>query len=342
MKRWLKRPEGSNWGDFGEDDQVGRLNFITPERRLEAVQEVRSGLVFPLSLPLNLPKAGMWPPRKGQPPRLQWTSGPDATLYDAFGAPGLKGAIDLGNDDCAALNLQYSTQWDSLAHIGALFDADGDGVPEKRYYNGYRSEQDLHGTEGAAGVRVLGIENMATTCVQGRGVLVNLFKAFGRKKTRVDYELLMSVLDAQRAVVEPGDILCLYTGYGDAVMDMDSDPATMKGIESSFSALDGNDARLLQWITDSGIAAICADNGAVEAKPEGVADGSAHCEPGATFLPLHHHCIFKLGMHLGELWYFRELAVWLEAAGRSRFLLTAPPLRLPGAVGCPPMPVATV
>jgi hypothetical protein len=36
------------------------------------------------------------------------------------------------------------------------------------------------------------------------------------------------------------------------------------------------------------------------------------------------------------------LADYLRAEGRSRFLLTAPPLRLPGAVGSPATPVATV
>ena len=35
-------------------------------------------------------------------------------------------------------------------------------------------------------------------------------------------------------------------------------------------------------------------------------------------------------------------ADWLRAHNRSRFLLTAPPLRLPGAVGSPDTPVATV
>lgn len=54
------------------------------------------------------------------------------------------------------------------------------------------------------------------------------------------------------------------------------------------------------------------------------------------------HCLFKLGVHLGELWYLHELATWLRAKGRNRFLLTAPPLRLPGAVGSPATPVATV
>jgi hypothetical protein len=42
------------------------------------------------------------------------------------------------------------------------------------------------------------------------------------------------------------------------------------------------------------------------------------------------------------MWYFGELAAWLRSHDRSYFLLTAPPLRLPGLVGSPLMPVATV
>ena len=54
------------------------------------------------------------------------------------------------------------------------------------------------------------------------------------------------------------------------------------------------------------------------------------------------HVFPKLGIHLGELWHLTPLAHWLRAYKRSRFLLTAPPLRLPGAVGSPANPVATV
>ncbi len=61
-----------------------------------------------------------------------------------------------------------------------------------------------------------------------------------------------------------------------------------------------------------------------------------------SFLPIHHLCLFRLGVPLGEMWYLHELASWLREHGRSRFLLTAPPLRLPGAVGSPLTPVATV
>jgi len=61
-----------------------------------------------------------------------------------------------------------------------------------------------------------------------------------------------------------------------------------------------------------------------------------------SFLPIHHLCLFRLGVPLGEMWYLHELATWLREHNRSRFLLTAPPLRLPGAVGSPLTPVATV
>lgn len=334
--RWLHRPEGSNWGDFGPDDQLGRMNLITPERRLAAAREVRAGIAFALSLPLDLPGPGVQPPYR-MPPKLQNPVGQNLLIADLFEA---EGAIDVGNDDCVSLFLQYSTQWDSLAHIGALFDADGDGVAERVFYNGYRVQFAPDGS-GDQGTQSLGIENMATTCVQGRGILVNLKKAFGERKTLVGYERLIEAFAQQRIVVEPGDVLCLYTGYGDAVVQMRGKP-DVDYLENSFADLDGNDPRLLQWITESGVAAICADNSAVEAKPAGHATGHARCAAGCAFLPLHHHCLFKLGIHLGELWYFKDLAAWLDGEHRSRFLLTAPPLRLPGAVGSPLMPVGTV
>ena len=64
--------------------------------------------------------------------------------------------------------------------------------------------------------------------------------------------------------------------------------------------------------------------------------------PGAPYLPLHDLCLFKLGINLGEMWYLSELAEWLRTNARTRFFLTAPPLRLPGHVGSPVTPIATV
>ena len=54
-------------------------------------------------------------------------------------------ATDVVCDDQVILTLQYSTQWDSLAHVGQMFDADGDGKAEDVFYNGYRAGRDIIG-----------------------------------------------------------------------------------------------------------------------------------------------------------------------------------------------------
>jgi len=37
--RWKQRPPGSTWGDFGADDQLGRLNLLTPAKVLQGIAE---------------------------------------------------------------------------------------------------------------------------------------------------------------------------------------------------------------------------------------------------------------------------------------------------------------
>src|SRR3546814_4096670 len=53
--RWKNRPEGSNWGDFGPDDQCGRLNLLTHERVGEAAREDREGRRIYMSMTRDLP-----------------------------------------------------------------------------------------------------------------------------------------------------------------------------------------------------------------------------------------------------------------------------------------------
>ena len=53
--RWTRRPDGSTWGDFGPDDELGRLNLLTPQKVLQGIAEVKTGKTFCLSLPLDYP-----------------------------------------------------------------------------------------------------------------------------------------------------------------------------------------------------------------------------------------------------------------------------------------------
>ncbi len=336
-KRWKNRPEGSTWGDWGEDDQRGRLNLLTPERVKAAAAEVTEGLSFCLSMPLDLPGGNAVNPKR-HPPELKPVFIEDDVYFNYVWDKVDPGDMDVSCDEAILLYSQYSTQWDSLCHIGSKFDADGDGDPEPVYYNGYRPGEHVGGTpgDGKLGARALGIENMAEACVQGRGVMVDLHAHFGDERVAVNYDQLMAVFEKDAITVEEGDMLSLHTGWDDMILGMAGDPDAEK-LHSSCPVLDGYDDRLLQWITDAGVSVIVSDNMAVENSR-----GHGDTQGGRSHLPLHRHCLFRLGVHLGEIWYLSELAAALKSRGRSRYLLTAPPLRMPGAVGSPATPIGTI
>ncbi len=68
--RWKHRPPGSTWGDWGPDDQLGRLNLLTSDRVPKGIAEVREGRTFCRSLPLDYPGGTVVNPRR-HPPRLR-------------------------------------------------------------------------------------------------------------------------------------------------------------------------------------------------------------------------------------------------------------------------------
>jgi len=334
--RWKQRPPGSNWGEFGPDDQLGRLNYLTEENTLQAAREIRTGKRFCLSLPLDVPATNATNPRR-HPPELRPVLREGRVLFnlplDAFD-PGNTGVV---SDDAVLLHNQHSSQWDAFAHMGARFDADGDGEAEPIQYNGFSVlDREGRARSGDVGAWHLGVEHMARQCVQGRGVLINLKEHYGDRSHAVGYDELMRILEADGVEVERGDLVCVYTGYADELLARGADVAADLP-RLRYAAFDGRDERLLQWITDVGLAVLVSDNRAVEFE-HGPMPAGTH-GPG---LPLHEHCLFKLGIHLGEMWYFTEIAAWLKANRRYRFFLTAPPLHLPGAVGSPANPIGTV
>ncbi len=344
--RWKKRPDGSNWGDFGPDDQIGRLNLLTPKKVLEGIAEVKEGRTFCLSMPLDYPGGNLLNPAR-HPPKRFATASPDGTeryLLPTSKALGNPDLTDVVNDDRVLIHTQYSTQWDALAHVGGLFDADEDGVAEMVFYNGWRGGEhiiagddcsdcgaEVSGVEAAR----LGIENMAETCVQGRAVLIDLHAICGDARTNADFSVLEQAMKDQNVTVEKGDMVCLYTGFTRRIYEMNRQP-NQEVLHDSCAALEGRDPKILEWVADSGLSVLIADNYAVERVPSETGEGRR------AMLPLHELCLFKLGIHLGEIWWLADLNDYMRKAGRSRFFLTAPPLRLPGSVGSPTTPVATV
>ena len=70
QKRWTQRPENSTWGDYGPDDQLGRMNELTPAKVKQGIAEVKEGKTFCLSMPLDYPGGNVLNPRR-HPPQLR-------------------------------------------------------------------------------------------------------------------------------------------------------------------------------------------------------------------------------------------------------------------------------
>ena len=107
-KRWKDRPPGSTWGDWGDDDELGRVNLLTPEKVLEGVREVEHGITFCLSLPLDYPGGAVLNPRR-TPPVLSATGTDERPRYNMPLSVYNPLHTDVVCDDRVLLTLQYST-----------------------------------------------------------------------------------------------------------------------------------------------------------------------------------------------------------------------------------------
>ena len=148
---------------------------------------------------------------KGVPFRLD----PIIPFYgdDRFTAISPLRRIPVFIDDQVTLSMQYSTQWYGLCHVGAMFDIHGDGEPRRVYYNGYAAGVDVFGgadadaccPPGGSYARKLSVSRYAEKGMQGRGVLVDLERAFGPGRKLVGHAELQAAMLAQNVSVESGD-----------------------------------------------------------------------------------------------------------------------------------------
>ncbi len=84
-----------------------------------------------------------------------------------------------------------------------------------------------------------------------------------------------------------------------------------------------------EYLWDRHVAAVAADNPALEAWP-----------PSAETGFLHFRLIPHFGMNIGELWHLEDLAADCAADGVYEFFFTSAPLNVPGGVGSPPNALA--
>jgi kynurenine formamidase len=315
--------EVSNWGRWGDADELGTLNLITADKVAEAASLVKHGKVFPLGVDFGASGPQGSFKFRHNPIHVMTVDGGDAHSLPRFGPDWAAnpGAQEMGtyfqgdlfrfNDDMIIMPLQCATQWDALSHV----------YYEEKLYNGFPAD-----SVTSFGAKHCGIDKVDGKGITSRAVLLDVVRHRGVKTflelgNPISPAELDDVARAQGVTVGCGDIVLVRTGWWARFLE------TGNGSEPGS----GLDWQCASWLHDHDIAAVAADNLMVEDPISGVK---------GTLLPMHMLCLRDMGLMLGEYWDLNALAADCAADGVYEFQLIAPPLRVVGGVGSPVNPIA--
>jgi len=302
-------PPDSNWGVFGDEDEIGCLNFLTPEGVVQAARLVQKGRIFRLDTTINYAK----PPLFNRSPAKH-----NISSFESYGLLGFDDSLD-------NYNTQEGSQWDGLAHVGH--------IRHQAFYNGVKASEIKDGPSGK-----LSIHKWADKFV-GRGVLVDVRRYLESKgrapdpltDAKIALKDLQDAAAAQKAELKPGSILLIRTGWMNAYKRAsDAEKRAMAPLEA-LKAIGIDDTReMVGWFWDNKLAAVGTDCPAVEPWPWDFKDEGA----------LHYRTLSMLGLPIGEQFELDALADDCAADGRYEFMLVSAPINMEGGIASPPNAVA--
>lgn len=296
----------SNWGRWGQDDQLGALNHVGPAEIVAAAALVRQGKVISMGLPLDLagPQVGRF---RGNPLNVMTATGADHVAGRQDPLPGGFGpARGFGlADDLLVTPNQAGSQWDALAHI----------FWKGKMYNGFDAAEVTAGGAARCGIGV------AHDKFVMRGVLLDVARHHGVDCLEPGYAITAEDLDAtaarQGVEIRTGDALVVRTGMMEA----------RRGNWGDYSGgpAPGLSLRVAPWLHEHDTAAIATDTWGCEVRPNEI----------DLFQPLHVVALVHMGIPFGEIWDLEAVSEDCASDGVYEFLLVAVPLRISGAVGSP-------
>ncbi|MBI3302184.1 MAG: cyclase family protein [Deltaproteobacteria bacterium] len=290
----------SNWGKWGPNDQLGALNYITPEKRARAAGLVREGKTVSLSLPLATAPA------------------PDNPT------PVVHLMMETGEFPGALASLPYSADYFAIAPHGVAnthLDALCHVFYQGKMYNGYP----------VADVTVHGANNGAIDAIKegivARGVLLDIPRVKGKSWLELNEAIFPEDLEAaekaQGVQVEEGDVLLVRTGRH-------ARSRALGPWNSLQEGLAGLHASCLPWLYERRIAAMGAD-GVSDIFPSGYEELMA---------PIHLVTIVAMGVHLIDNCELETASEACAARSRWAFLLMVAPLVLRRGTASPVNPLA--
>ena len=296
----------SNWGRWGDDDQLGTLNFLSPEKTRQATSLVQEGTTISCARTVRFESA----PDIPVPPMHfmvesgeGWGSGekvsarPNQASTDFFGMVFHGFAI---------------THIDSLAHF----------FWEGKLYNG----RPAHLISTSLGATVESVE-LASDGIVSRGVLVDVPMIRGvdwvERGEGVMPEDILAAEERCGFQIEEGDVLLVRTGQ---LHRREVEGPVDPRVEGSTAC----QAACLPLFRERGIAVLGSDTGN-DVMPSGYPLLSN---------PIHQVGIVAMGMWILDNPDLERLADACRERNRWEFMLSIGPLRLHNTTGSPVNPIA--
>ena len=292
----------SNWGRWGDDDELGTLNHLSPEKTRAAAALVQDGVTVTCSRPIDY-SAGEHSPR---PPQHFMVASGEA-YRPGDGGPDKQVAMDYFG---LIFHGHSVTHLDSLAH----FFWDGS------MYNGHPSTL-VTTREGALKESI----DIAHKGIVSRGVLVDVPMLRGVEWIEPGDGVTVADIEAAEEQcgfkVEPGDVLLMRTGQYKKILRDGPLPPT-----SSSGPL----PEILPFLHERGVAVSGSDTGN-DVQPTGYERFEN---------PVHQVGIVALGLWILDNANLEELSEACRQRNRWEFLINILPLRIPNGTGSPCNPVA--
>ncbi|KAJ5567839.1 hypothetical protein N7535_007145 [Penicillium sp. DV-2018c] len=284
-------PRGNAWGMFGDQDQMGMLNLLTPENTAAAAREIVEGVRISTDWALN----SMATPCFGR-------SAFEHVIKNKAPRP--------VNDDILVFNTQSSSQWDGFRHYGSAQGTFFNGCTQEEVENSHRNG--IHVWADHGGIVGRGVLLDYAGWAKSNGKEVNCFET-----QSIPASVLQEVAASQKTTVRPGDILFIRTGWTRAYDELpqtecqrlaDYAAPPVIGVESSEATL--------RWIWDLQVAAVAGDMPSFEAYP---------CQNKDFFL--HEWLLAGWGVPIGELFDLEQLSQECRKRGRWSFFFSSVPLK---------------
>lgn len=300
----------TNWGRWGDDDEVGALNYLDPAQVLRGVSSVRQGKTFTLQVQIGHPGGDPISPGRQQAQRMN--------VMDYGHYLGGKGYEMPGEaqfcDDMLIMYLQGSTQYDALGHVWY------DG----KLYNGF----DAHSTIG--GVSKASVLPIAERGVVGRGILIDMARHRGKKALdrgeTFNHLDLMEAAEAQGVTIEKRDILLIRTGWIGSFYEKGPEEFYRDFREPGLTF----SPELVEWFHEMEIPNLVTDT---------IANEVAFDPETGVAIPLHAALMRNLGVAFTEIILPDALAEDCAKDHQWTFLYVAAPLKVVNGTGAPVNPV---